>query len=257
MSRRRFLGTAAATVGAATLALRALAREGTARAEAPGSPSGDVSQWAMVIDLARCDGCGECTEACRETHFTEDREWIPVFEMRDEAGGRYFLPRPCMQCENAPCLNVCPVGATYRDEHGNILVDHNRCIGCRICMAACPYGARTFVWGEPTNPPAATLATYTPEYPVPHRKGTVEKCVFCAHNTEMGKLPACVSACPMNALWFGDLTRDVATNGVETAKLSWLLRERDAFRLKEELGTRPRVWYLPGHGQNARNVQPI
>ena len=257
LSRRRFLGLASAA-GAATLGSRfgSLAG-GLARADASGSPHEEVSQWAMVIDLARCDGCRECTAACQAIHFTGEQEWIHVFEETDEGGGRYFLPRPCMQCENAPCLNVCPVGATYRNENGTILVDHDRCIGCRFCMAACPYGARSFNWGEPENPPGASLARYSPEYPVPHRKGTVEKCMFCAHNTKDGKLPACATACPMSAIWFGDLVRDIATNGLETVKLSWLLSERSAFRLKEELGTHPRVWYLPGHGQDAKRVAPV
>ncbi len=253
LSRRAFLGGAAAAAAAVTVGAKARA----AADEPHDAHAADVPQWAMVIDLARCDGCKECTKACQTTHFTGDQEWIQVFEVQDEYGETIHVPRPCMQCENAPCLNVCPVGATFRNENGTVLIDHDVCIGCRICMAACPYGARSFNWGEPENPPGATLARYTPEFPVPHRKGTVEKCMFCAHDAEVGKLPACVTACPMNAIWFGDLVRDIATNGLETAQLSWLLSSRDAFRLKEELGTRPRVWYLPGHGQQSKVVLPI
>ncbi len=256
VSRRAFLGKVAAAAGVVALGPRAAHALTSEPARADPSSS-DVPQWAMVIDLARCDGCGACTAACQAIHFTGEQEWIHVFEETDEGGGRYFLPRPCMQCENAPCLNVCPVGATYRNENGTILVDHDRCIGCRFCMAACPYGARSFNWGEPENPPGASLARYSPEYPVPHRKGTVEKCMFCAHHTKDGKLPACAAGCPMSAIWFGDLVRDIATNGLETVKLSWLLSEHDAFRLKEELGTRPRVWYLPGHGQESEMVTPV
>lgn len=159
------------------------------------------------------------------------------------------MPRPCMQCENAPCVNVCPVGASYHSPEGIVLVDHDRCIGCRLCMAACPYGARSFNWEQPENPPGATFATYRPEYPVPHRVGTVEKCMLCAHEVGAGKLPACVSGCPMSAIYLGDLVTDVATNGKEVVTLSRFLAENGGFRLKEELGTRPRVWYLPGHGQ--------
>lgn len=251
VSRRSFIGKVFIAAGAVTLGGKTVAlADDFMGTESPE----DAPQWAMVIDLARCDGCKACTSACQAIHFTGEQEWIQVFEETDEGGGRYFLPRPCMQCENAPCLNVCPVGATYRNENGTILVDHDRCIGCRFCMAACPYGARSFNWGEPENPPGASLAHYSPEYPVPHRKGTVEKCMFCAHNTRDGKLPACATACPMKAIWFGDLVRDIATNGLETVKLSWLLSERSAFRLKEELGTHPRVWYLPGHGQDAQTV---
>lgn len=258
LSRRAFFARAAAAAGSAVMAGRVVAALRVEPANAA-TTSGqtEVPQWAMVIDLGRCDGCKECTKACQTTHFTGDQEWIQVFEVTDEGGGHYFLPRPCMQCENAPCLNVCPVGATFRNENGTVLINHDICIGCRFCMAACPYGARSFNWGEPENPPGASLAQYTPEYPIPHRKGTPDKCMFCAHDAEVGKLPACVSACPMSAIWFGDLVRDIATNGLETVKLSWLLSERSAYRLKEELGTRPRVWYLPGHGQQSEEVTPV
>ncbi|MGZ6545079.1 MAG: 4Fe-4S dicluster domain-containing protein [Actinomycetota bacterium] len=252
VSRRSFLGKVAAAAAGAMVAGRMV----TAYADEPTtSVAGkDVPQWAMVIDIERCDGCRECTVACQEAHFTGDQEWIKVFDMVDEGGNTYYLPRPCMQCENAPCLSVCPVGATFRNANGTILVDHDKCIGCRFCMAACPYDARSFNWGEPANPPGAALVRYTPEYPVPHRKGTVDKCMFCAHESAVGKLPACAVGCPMSAIWFGDLVKDVATNGLETVKLSWLLSERNAFRLKEELGTRPRVWYLPGRPQ--KEIQP-
>ncbi len=212
-------------------------------------------QWAMAIDLRKCEGCvtsgraPQCTEACNAEHFVpEGQEWIKVFQV-DEGLGTYFLPRPCMQCENAPCLNVCPVGATYRNAEGVILIDHGRCIGCRMCMAACPYGARSFNWDQPANPPGSSFAKYSPEYPVPHRRGTVEKCMLCAHRVEDGRLPACVEACPMNALYLADLVDDVATNGQEVVKFSRFLAENSAYRLKEDLGTRPRVWYIPGHGQ--------
>lgn len=258
LGRRSFFARAAAAAGSVVAAGRIITavRGEPALAETT-SQQTEVPQWAMVIDLARCDGCKECTAACQKTHFTGDQEWITVLQFADEAGGHYFLPRPCMQCENAPCLNVCPVGATFHDEHGNVLINHDICIGCRFCMAACPYGARSFNWSQPENPPGASLATYSPEYPIPHRIGTPDKCVFCAHDTEVGKLPACASACPMSAIWFGDLERDIATNGLETAKLSWLLSSRSAFRLKEDLGTRPRVWYLPGEPSGSKEVTPV
>lgn len=257
LNRRAFLRTmAAGTALGITAGIKPFhpSEIGAAEAEDDGGP---VAQWAMVIDLARCDGCGLCTKACQEQHFTGEQEWIKVFELPNDDGTVSYFPRPCMQCENAPCLNVCPVGATFNNKNGTVLIDHERCIGCRLCMAACPYGARSFNWGEPENPPGATFAKYSPEYPVPHRRGTVEKCMFCAHNAKDGKLPVCASACSMNAIWFGDLARDIATNGAETKSLSLLLAERNAFRLKEELGTRPRVWYLPGHGENFNKVPPL
>ncbi len=253
VSRRSFIGKVFIAAGAVTLGRNTVAFADDVTAP---STAADAPQWAMAIDLARCDGCKECTKACQATHFTGDQEWMKVFEVKDEAGNTVFLPRPCMQCENAPCLNVCPVGATFRNENGTVLVDHERCIGCRFCMAACPYDARSFNWGEPENPPGATFAQYSPEFPVPHRKGTVDKCMFCAHNAMNGQLPECAQACSMSAIWFGDLRADIATNGLETVQLSWLLSTRNAYRLKEELGTRPRVWYLPGHGEGSKVVLP-
>lgn len=210
----------------------------------------------MVIDLKKCEGCvtigapPQCTQACINGHFApKGQQWIQVYEVGLAGGGSYFMPTPCYQCENAPCVNVCPVAATYQTKEGIVLVDHQRCIGCRFCMAACPYQRRFFNWGTPEVPPEAALAQYSPEYPVPAVKGTVIKCMFCAHFLHNGKLPYCVAGCPMKALYIGDLNQNVATNGGEVVELSRFLSENDAFRYKENLGTQPRVWYLPGHGQ--------
>jgi len=207
-------------------------------------------QWAMVIDLRKCDGCRKCTEACQTEHeLPKSFEWIKVFEVKDKQGREYFMPRPCFQCESAPCLRVCPTGATFRDDEGVVLVDQvYKCIGCRMCMAACPYGARSFNYADPPTP-AHPFVNPTPQHPVPQIKGTVGKCMFCVHRTEDGKLPACVEACGMEAIYIGDLVEDVATNGHETVRLSTFIRENDAFRYKEELGTAPRVYYIAGHGQ--------
>ncbi len=256
--RRHVLRAAGALAAAgavpAVLAGGVLAARGQDATTATGSRR--MRQWAMAIDLRKCEGCvtqgkpPQCTEGCNAEHFVpRGQEWIQVFKVEEPAGGTFFMPRPCMNCENAPCLNVCPVGATYRNPEGVILVNHDRCIGCRLCMAACPYGARSFNWEQPENPPGATFATYTPEYPVPHRRGTVEKCTLCAHHAEIGKLPSCAAACPMNAIYLADLVEDVATNGKEVVTFSRFRNENHAFRLKEELGTKPRVWYIPGHGQ--------
>ena len=116
-------------------------------------------------------------------------------------------------------------------------------------MAACPYQRRFFNWGQPEVPPEAALVQYSPLYPVPAVKGTVIKCMFCAHMLRDGKLPYCVIGCPMKALYMGDLMEDIATNGNEIVKLSKFLDDNNAYRYKEELGTQPRVWYLPGHGE--------
>ncbi|MHB1125693.1 MAG: 4Fe-4S dicluster domain-containing protein [Bacillota bacterium] len=216
-----------------------------------------VSKWLMVIDLKKCEGCEtigkepQCTAACREVHFIPDgQEWIKVVKVKGEGGSSRWIPFPCMQCENAPCVKVCPVGASYHNEQGVVLIDHRRCIGCRLCMGACPYHRRYFNWKEQEVPPGAVLSTYSPEYPVPAVKGTVIKCMFCAHNAEMGKLPACVTGCPMGAIYFGDEEKDLATNNIEVISLRKTLAESDAYRYKEELGTRPRVFYLPGYGQD-------
>ncbi len=241
----------------ATTALGGILMSEHANADKPAATEAGDRQWVLVFDLRKCEGCvttgkaPQCTESCNAEHFVPDgQQWIRVLEMEGAEGNKYFLPRPCMQCENAPCVNVCPVGASYHDAAGVVLVDHDRCIGCRLCMAACPDGARSFNWTDPNNPPGATFAKYSPEYPVPHRKGTVEKCMLCAHRVMDGKLPACATGCPMFALYLGDLVQDVATNGQEVVKLSSFLADNSAYRLKEDLGTRPRVWYLPGHGQD-------
>ena len=208
-------------------------------------------QWAMVIDLRKCDGCKKCTLACQTEHnLPENFEWIKVFPVTDKQGREYFMPRPCFQCENAPCLRVCPVAATFRAKDGVVLVDQDRCIGCRMCMAACPYGARYFNYIDPPVPSTPPAHPATPEFPVPQQKGTVGKCMFCVHRSAEGKLPACVDACNMKAIYIGDLAEDVLTNGEETVRLSAFIKENDAFRYKEELNTGPRVYYIAGHGQH-------
>ncbi len=260
VSRRRLLGGAGAAVAVAGVVpawlatgLLPIGPQTTPPAKANGDHA--KRQWAMVIDLRKCDGCvtigtpPQCVEGCNAEHFVpEGQQWMAILEM-DGPGGKYIMPRPCMQCENTPCTQACPVHATYHNEEGVVLIDHRRCIGCRMCMATCPYSARSFNWEQPVNPAGSTFANYSPEYPVPHRRGTVEKCMLCAHRTVDGKLPACAEACPMNAIYLGDLVEDIATNGKEVVKLSRFLSENSAFRYKEELGTRPRVWYIPGHGQ--------
>lgn len=251
VSRRAFLrGAGAAGAAAAAGGLANLVRYGD-EARAQSHTTGPATRrWVMVMDLRLCDGCEKCTEACQKMHhLPKEITWIKVYKLRTAGGQEYFMPRSCMMCDSPPCARVCPVSATYIDDEGIVLVDQNKCIGCRMCMAACPYEARYFNWGEP--PPAPTLlAQPMPEFPVPQQRGTVGKCIFCVHNAMVGKLPVCVEACTMEALYIGDLTTDVATNGRETVKLSKFLRDNDAVRYREELGTRPRVWYILGHGQD-------
>lgn len=212
-------------------------------------------RWLMVIDLAACDGCGLCAQACSTTHFVPpDREWLRVYRMQDSAAAApYWFPRPCFHCDDPPCTRVCPVGATFKRDDGIVLIDNTRCIGCRFCMAACPYSARTFNWARPSDPAAAAERGYSPEWGYPRRVGTAEKCDFCADMARVGKLPHCVSGCPMGAIWFGDENEDAVTNARgETARLSQLLRDRAAYRQLEELGTKPRVYYLPPDNRKYR-----
>lgn len=205
-------------------------------------------RFVMVIDLAKCDGCGACTTACQAMHFTPpDREWIKVYKMKDtEETAPYWFPKPCFQCDNPPCTKVCPVDATFKREDGIVLIDNERCIGCRFCMAACPYSTRFFNWGHPEQPEALNEVAYSPEQSYPRKVGTVEKCDFCPHMIRAGKMPSCVTACAMNAIYFGDQYEDAVTNSSgETVKLSALLEDNGAYRFMEDLGTEPRVYYLP------------
>ncbi len=218
-------------------------------------------QWTMIIDLRSCDGCQsialppQCTTACIEGHLTpEPMEWIEVFEEEVAGEGTRFVPTPCQHCQNPPCVNVCPVAATFSTPEGLVLIDQERCIGCRICMAACPYDRRSFNWGAPPVPPEALLAEYDIETQVPAIRGTVMKCDFCPDMVRAGTLPYCIQGCPHRAIYYGDLEEDLATNGRELVSISRYLADNNAFHIKEELGTQPRVFYIPGHGEAVGRV---
>lgn len=257
ISRRDFLrGIGMVGLGTAVLPLLDAIPGFTSEVRAAAASQTLTKSWVMLIDLKKCDGCEsinkppQCTAACNKAHFVpEGQEWIKVTRVEGEGGGSHWMPFPCMNCRKAPCVEVCPVGASYYDEEGIVLIDHRRCIGCRLCMAACPYQRRYFNWKAQEITPEMAFIEYSPEYPVPALKGTVSKCMFCAHNVKKGKLPACVAGCPMGALYFGDLERDAVVNPVEALALSKTLAENNAFRYREELGTDPRVYYLPGYGQ--------
>ena len=215
-----------------------------------------LRRWAMVIDLRYCDGCQsvakppQCTEACIQGHFApQPMEWIQVYEPSLPGGGTQFVPTPCQQCQNAPCVNVCPVGATFTTPEGVVLIDQNRCIGCRLCLEACPYDRRFFNWGDAPVPPEALFMEYNPMHQTPPQRGTVMKCDFCPDVARAGRLPYCAQACPNHVIYYGDLEEDVATNGKTVVKLSRLLSDNSAYRLKEDLGTMPRVYYIQGHGE--------
>jgi len=203
-------------------------------------------KFVMVVDLSRCKNARKCISSCEEAHhLTHDRPFIKVLKMQDnEMSSPYWMPKKCFQCDNPPCVKVCPVGATYKRSDGIVLVDNERCIGCRFCMSACPYSARVFNWGEPKQPENYN-EPYSPETSVPSKIGTVEKCDFCPDMLRKNKLPHCIDACPNGALYFGDKLSDSVTNGVQTERLSALLRDKGGYRYLEELGTEPNVYYLP------------
>ena len=209
-------------------------------------------RWAMAIDLKKCIGCSACTIACvAENKLPPGVVYRPVLE--EEIGeyphvSRRFLPRPCMQCENPPCVGVCPVKATYARPDGIVEVDYNACIGCRYCIAACPYGARTADFGEfytdgtPQRQAYETAPSHEygqvwPRDGKASPSGNARKCHFCVHRLEAGMLPACVTTCIGYATFFGDL------NDHESL-VHEMAGKPNVMRLKEELGTKPRVFYL-------------
>ncbi|MDZ7737621.1 MAG: 4Fe-4S dicluster domain-containing protein [Bacteroidales bacterium] len=203
-------------------------------------------KFIMVIDLAKCANARKCTEACQEGHMLpKTHEWIQLYSMQDaEHTAPYWLPRPCFHCDNPLCVSVCPVGATYKRDDGIVLVDSKRCIGCKFCMTGCPYSARSFHWKDP-EAEVPEDHVYDPELNTPPVEGTVGKCVFCADKLRINELPRCVQACPMGALYFGDLVEDAITNGQETLRFRETMEQKHGYRYLEELGTHPSVYYLP------------
>lgn len=221
-------------------------------------------RFVMVIDLAKCKNARACIHACQSHHELRPHQYhINTLEMQEGPNTpRYYMPKPCQHCDNPPCVAVCPVDATYKRQDGIVLIDNERCIGCRFCMAACPYSARIFNWEEPyvaaEDPATGEPREYDVELNVPQKKGTISKCLFSADRLREGKLPYCVSACPNGVYWFGDENEDVVTNGTtkESVRFSQLLEENGAYRLMEELGTKPRVYYLPPKGRTEEGIPP-
>lgn len=223
-----------------------------------------MAKWGMVIDLNKCTGCGACVNSCRMENNVPNvgagpaqagraMDWMQIVT---EYHGEYpdiritHIPRPCFQCDNPPCTKVCPVHATYKNEDGLVGQVYYRCIGCRFCMAACPYSAKTFNYAAP-QVPEAYEPTQNPNV-TRRMKGVVEKCSFCHHRLALAKdiaryenrdlreedyQPACVESCPTAAMYFGDLDNPTHT-------VSRLMHSNRAFRLDEELGTEPKVIYL-------------
>lgn len=205
-------------------------------------------RFVMVIDLSRCKNLRKCHDACDKMHHCgPDKEFLKVLKMQDNAlASPYWQPTMCFHCDEPPCVKVCPVDATYKRSDGIVLIDTDRCIGCRFCMVACPYSARTFDWKEPEPLPAPmSNQPYSPETSLPAKIGTVSKCDFCPDMVRDGEMPHCVSACPNGVFYFGDELEDSVSNGDETVRLSTLLKDKAGYRFMEDMGTKPRVYYLP------------
>jgi Fe-S-cluster-containing dehydrogenase component len=204
-------------------------------------------KFVMVIDLGRCKNLKRCQASCNKMHFVnEGQNWIKIYSMQDsKSTAPYWQPTTCMHCDEPPCVKVCPVDATFKRTDGIVLIDNERCIGCRFCMAACPYSTRVFNWDAPIIPKEVMSQEYSPETSCPPKIGTVGKCDFCPDMLRKGQLPHCVSACPNGVFYFGDMNEDTVTNGAETVRFSELIRDRAGFQLMDDLGTKPRVYYLP------------
>ncbi|MEP7322978.1 MAG: 4Fe-4S dicluster domain-containing protein [Saprospiraceae bacterium] len=209
-------------------------------------------KFVMVIDLARCKNVKNCQSACDHMHhLPKDQNWIKVLSMQDsDLTSPYWQPSTCMHCDEPPCVKVCPVDATFKREDGIVLIDSDRCIGCRFCMAACPYSTRVFNWSEPDIPLEIANQPYSCETSTPQKKGTVGKCDFCPDMARIGELPHCVTACPNGVFFFGDMNEDSVSNGAETFKFSELVKDKAGYRLMEDLGTKPSVYYLPPVNRN-------
>ncbi|MFC1909513.1 4Fe-4S dicluster domain-containing protein [Chloroflexota bacterium] len=200
-------------------------------------------RYGMVIDLLRCVGCNSCTVACRAEHGTP--AGIQYHRVEKYEVGKYptarmkFRPIPCMHCQDPPCLKVCPTGATYQNEDGLVLIDEDKCMGCRYCVLACPYENRQFLKTFDNYYSPGSLTPYEMLKRKDFDKGTVVKCDFCVDRLAQGSLPACVETCPAQARYFGDLDDP-------ESEVSSLIASNGGTTLREELGTMPSVYYIKG-----------
>jgi len=252
MKRRDFLKIA--TLALAGVSIKPLTNLFTKPALA-GIPSQGtytgLPQWVMVVDLNICgkkDGCTDCIEACNRVHnipliknSRHEVKWIwnAPFDsiFREQGFGKVYdtkkpVPVLCNHCENPPCVAVCPTKATWKREDGIVMMDYHRCIGCRYCVAACPYGARSFNWVDPRP----YIKEIYRDFPT-RTKGVVEKCNFCEERLSRNLVPACVEACKEGGLIFGDIRKEDST-------VRKILSTRLSIRRKPHLGTEPKVYYL-------------
>ena len=216
-------------------------------------------KFGYGLDLSRCIGCRKCVYACvteNNQSRTPQIHWISVLRFKKgekwidlENSEKYYHPKlvpekdyfympvQCQQCEDPPCVKVCPTQATWKEPDGITVVDYNWCIGCRYCMAACPYGARRFNWAKPDLPAKDLNADMHYLGNRPRYKGVVEKCTFCIQRTRAGKYPACVEACPVGARKFGNLLDP-------KSEIRYCIENKRVFRLKEDLNTNPKFYYF-------------
>ena len=223
-----------------------------------------MARWGMVIDLDKCTGCQACVVACAVENnlpFVEPDQAalgrvVSWMDLMTTVEGEYpnvrirYIPRPCMQCDDPPCIKVCPVSATYKNPDGLVAQIYPRCIGCRYCTNACPYTVKCFNWYQPEWP--EQMENYLNPDVAIRPKGVVEKCTFCVQRLQKANeqaraenrqllegdyIPACVESCPSSAMYFGDLDDP-------NSKVASLADNARSFRLLEELGTEPKVYYL-------------
>lgn len=200
-----------------------------------------MARYGLAIDLDRCVGCYSCAMGCKAENYTSSGVWwnnVVAHEESDFPAVRLtFTPRACMHCDNPPCAAVCPTGATHKRDDGIVVIDKEKCIGCRRCMAACPYQARTFLESYDSYYPDYGPSRYEQFGAQFHRVNTAEKCHLCAHLVDMGQEPACVQSCPAYARTFGDLDDPNST-------ISQKIAGRKAQQILVEQGTKPKVYYL-------------
>lgn len=213
--------------------------------------------FGYAFNVSKCQGYMDCVNACVEEN-NQDRasemQYIRIHEMKDGEGfnfgkaddnyyhevpaqGHFYMGTQCFHCDNPPCVEVCPVQATWKEQDGIVVIDYDWCIGCRYCMAACPYDGRRFNWATPEVPEEEVNKDQHYLGNRLRKKGVMEKCTFCVQRSREGQNPACVEACPTGARVFGNLLDPKST-------IRWVLENKKVFRLKEDLGTEPKFWYF-------------
>ncbi|MCE4617481.1 MAG: 4Fe-4S dicluster domain-containing protein [Desulfurococcales archaeon] len=241
-----------------------LAREKCSKIHVKATPPQKGKKYAMALDVDKCIGCRRCEYACvmeNNTPWNMGMDWITVLEVSREGvaelqdakkdyisapkPGKVYVPVACQHCEDPPCVHVCPVVATWKDEDGIVLIDYDRCIGCKYCVVACPYGARRFNLVKPKLEPVKLNPNMHIHGNIIRPVHVVEKCTWCVQRTRDGGVPACVEACPVGARVFGDL------NDPESP-IRQVIDEYGVFVLKPETGTKPKFFYFFGGAQTPR-----